>query len=79
MIGILKVTAAISIAMALAACGDKPQAMNPGSASKQDTAAYAGTGSPYMDKGWKAGDKTSWEQHLKARMQNGQNDYSKAN
>ena len=79
MTGTLKVTAAISIAMALVACGDKPQAMNPGSASKQDTAAHAGTGSAYMDKGWKAGDKASWEQHLKTRMQNGQNDYAKAN
>lgn len=75
----LKVLAGIAAASSLLACGDKPQAMNPGSASKQDTAAFAGTGSAYMDKGWKAGDKASWEQHLKARMQNGQNDYSKAN
>lgn len=75
----LKVLAGIGAALSLIACGDKPQAMNPGSASKQDTAAFAGTGSAYMDKGWKAGDKASWEQHLKARMQNGQNDYSKAN
>jgi membrane-bound lytic murein transglycosylase B len=29
--------------------------------------------------GWKAGDKVAWEQHLKARMQNSQNDYSKIN
>ena len=76
---ILGATAAFSIAMALVACGDKPQATNPGSASKQDAAAFAGTGSAYMDKGWKPGDKASWEQHLKTRMQNGQNDYTKAN
>ena len=79
MITILKATVAISIGMGLVACGDKPQEMNPGSASKQDAALYSGTGSAYMDKGWKPGDKASWEQHLKARMQNGQNDYSKAN
>jgi membrane-bound lytic murein transglycosylase B len=29
--------------------------------------------------GWKAGDKAGWEQHLKARMQNSQNDYTKVN
>ena len=79
MIRMIKICAALSIAMAVVACGDKPQAMSPGSASKQDAAAFSGTGSAYMDKGWKPGDKASWEQHLKARMQNGQNDYSKAN
>ncbi len=63
----------------LAACGDKPQTLDAGSASKQDAAAYNGTGSAFVDKGWKPGDKASWEQHLKTRMQNGQNDYTKAN
>jgi len=29
--------------------------------------------------GWKAGDKTSWEQHLKTRAQQGQNEYTKVN
>ena len=65
--------------VALAACGDKPQTLGTGTASKQDSAAYTGTGSAYMAQGWKPGDKVSWEQHLKARTQNGQNDYSKAN
>ena len=74
-----KALAGIAAALSLMACGDKPQAMSPGSASKQDAAAFSGTGSAYMDKGWKAGDKASWEQHLKTRMQNGQNDYTKAN
>ena len=64
---------------ALCACGDKPQTLGTGSASKQDSAAFTGTGSAYVAQGWKPGDKASWEQHLKARMQNGQNDYSKAN
>jgi len=61
----------------LTACGDKPQTL--GSASKQDLAAFNGTGSPFVAPGWKPGDKTSWESHLKARMQNSQNEYSKAN
>ena len=64
-------------AFALSACGEKPQAMKDN--AKQDTAAFQGTGMPFTAPGWKAGDKTSWESHLKARTQNGQNDYSKVN
>ena len=60
----------------LVACGEKPQTLgNP----KSDVPAYAGTGSAFTAPGWKAGDKTAWEQHLKARQQNSQNDYSKMN
>lgn len=67
----------VAAALALAACGEKPQAMkdNP----KQDTAAFQGTGMPYAAPGWKAGDKPGWEAQLKARTQNGQNDYNKVN
>ncbi len=61
----------------LSACGDKPQEM--GGGIKQDTAAFNGTGSSFVASGWKPGDKASWESHLKARMQNSQNDYSKVN
>ena len=61
----------------LVACGDKPQEM--GGAIRQDTPAFNGTGSAYVASGWKQGDKASWEQHLRARAQNSQNDYSKAN
>ncbi len=75
----MKVSLALAAALALAACGDKAQELNSGSASKQDAAAYTGTGSAFVAQGWKPGDKASWEQHLKTRMQNGQNDYSKAN
>ena len=70
------ILAAVAVAM-LVACGDKPQAM--GGAVRQDTAAFNGTGSPFVASGWKPGVKTSWESHLRARMQNSQNDYSKAN
>lgn len=62
--------------LGLAACGEKPQALQP---TKQDTASYQGTGKPYVAAGWKPGDKTSWEQQLKTRTQNGQNDYAKTN
>ncbi len=74
-----KLMVGIIATASLIACGDKPQTMAPGSASKQDSAAFTGTGSAYVAQGWKPGDKVSWEQHLKARMQSSQNDYSKAN
>lgn len=73
-------SAFVALALAaLAGCGDKPQTLGTGTASKPDAAAFNGTGSQFVAPGWKPGDKVSWEQHLKARMQNGQNDYSKAN
>ena len=76
----IALTASVALTLAaLAACGDKPQTLGTGTASKPDAAAFNGTGSQFVAPGWKPGDKASWEQHLKARMQNGQNDYSKAN
>lgn len=67
-------------ALMLVACGDKPQELQSGSAAKKDAPAFNGTASTaFVAQGWKQGDKASWEQHLKTRMQNGQNDYSKAN
>ncbi|AMO24216.1 lipoprotein [Ramlibacter solisilvae] len=66
----------VAAVAALAACSEKPQTMG-GSNSKQDAAAFQGTGMPYVATGWKPGDKTSWEQQLKTRAQMGQNDYNK--
>lgn len=60
----------------LAACGEQTQVLG---GVKQDAAPYTGTGKPYVDSGWKAGDKTSWEAHLKARGQSGQNEYTRVN
>ncbi len=60
--------------MALTGCGDKPQGMG---GVKSDTAPYQGTGMAYALPGWKAGDKTSWEQQLKTRAQ-AQDDHAKA-
>ena len=65
----------IAAALGLAACGDKPQEM--GGAVRQDTAAFNGTGSPFVASGWKQGDKASWESQMKARNQYGQNDYTR--
>ncbi len=59
--------------MALVGCGEKPQGRG---GVKSDTAPYQGTGMAYTVPGWKAGDKTSWEQQLKTRAQ-AQNDHAK--
>ena len=63
-------------AIALAACGEKPQTI--GENSRHDTPAFQGTGMPYQAQGWKADDHGAWEQQLKTRTQ-GQNDYAKSN
>jgi opacity protein-like surface antigen len=62
----------------LAACGQKAQENATGQAIKNDVASYAGVGkSQYAQGGWTAGDRSSWEQQLKARTQHGQNDYQR--
>ncbi|MDP3759352.1 MAG: hypothetical protein Q8R01_02400 [Ramlibacter sp.] len=69
------ILAAIAAALALSACGEKPQTNRSGVGA--DTAAFQGTGKVYALPGWKQGDKTSWEQQLKTRTQNAQNEYTK--
>lgn len=61
-------------AAGLAGCGEKPQTMG---GLKGDVAAYEGAQNPFVAPGWTPGDKTSWEQGLKARMLRTQNEYSK--
>ncbi len=65
--------AALAVA-ALAACGEKPQT---GEGIRTDAPPYAGTGSNFVQPGWKAGDKVSWEAELKARQLYGQNEYTR--
>lgn len=61
----------------LSACADREQTA---ATPSKDAAPYSGTGvASFTAPGWKAGDKTAWEQQLKARMQNSQNDYSRMN
>ena len=69
-------TVTVAAVVLLSACGEKPQEM--GGAVRQDTAAFNGTQTLFVASGWKQGDKTSWEQQLRVRTQNGQNEYSKA-
>ena len=64
----------ILAAAAVAGCGEKLQTAGNG---KNDVAAYQGAKNNFVVAGWKPGDKTSWEQSLKARGQNTQNEYNK--
>ena len=61
--------------LALAACTEKPQTAT---VKKVDGKAWEGPASPYTAPGWKQGDEASWEQQMRARAQEGQNDYSRA-
>jgi len=70
----LSMTAVVATIAALVACTETPQTL---SGVKGDVAAYQGVSTPFAAPGWKAGDRTSWEQGLKARAQNTQNEYSK--
>lgn len=65
------ITAAL---MALAACGEKLQT---GYGVKSDVPVFQGVENPFAAPGWKPGDKNSWEQGLKARAQNTQNEYAR--
>ena len=64
-------SAAALAVTALTACGEKPQT---GEGIRTDAAPYAGTGSNFVQPGWKAGDKASWEAELKARQLYGQSE-----
>jgi uncharacterized protein YcfL len=65
---------ALLAALMLVACSEKPQTA---SARKSDEQAWTANDSAYAAPGFKAGDKTAWEQQLKARSA-GQNEYSRA-
>ena len=64
----------VAAALCLSACGDKPQSAG---GVKGDVAPYQGGDNRYAAPGWKAGDKNSWEQALKVRTQNNQNEYTR--
>lgn len=71
---VFKFTLCLATVALMTACGEKPQILQ---TSKIDLPAYQGTNNGFVVPGWKVGDKTSWEQGLKARMQNSQNEYTK--
>jgi len=63
-------------ALALSACGEKPQDKM---GIRSDQPAQAGTGvAAFTAPGWTVGDKASWSNHLKARANYGMNDHQRA-
>ena len=64
----------VAATFCLPACGDKQQSAG---GVKGDVAPYQGVNNKYAEPGWKAGDKNSWEQALKVRTQNNQNEYTR--
>jgi hypothetical protein len=65
----------VAAAVALAACGEKPQISTQGE-RKPDTKAFTGASPNYAAPGWKAGDEASWQQQLKQRAQ-AQNEHAR--
>lgn len=64
--------------LALVGCGERPQLSGERSAAKQDAAPYTGgESSRFASEGFKPGDKNAWAQHLKARANNTQSDYTR--
>jgi len=71
-------TMACAAITGLSACMEPTQTLG----TKSDAAPFTGTGNApaaFVNGGWKAGDKTSWEQALRTRAQEGQNDYARTN
>ena len=67
----------VVVGAALAACTEQPQTLQSG--HTPDAAAFQGPASQFTAAGWKPGEKTSWEQALKTRTFNGQNEYTRVN
>lgn len=70
----IAVMVSLVTALGLSGCGEKVQTLG---GSKNGVAAYQGADNEFVAPGWTPGDKTSWEQRLKARARNNQNEYSK--
>lgn len=62
-------------AIAMSACGES--ASGDKSTKKADGKAWDGAGPTYAASGWKPGDKTSWDEQMRVRVQL-QNDYARA-
>lgn len=69
----MRAVIALAAAALLAACGEKPQSTS-AAVRKTDAHAFQGTDNGYVAVGWKAGDKASWEEQLRARTR-GQNEH----
>ena len=65
---------AAAAVFALSACTEKPQVLG---SNPNDQQPWAGSKYPYAAPGWKAGDKTSWQDELRVRTERGQNEYNR--
>ena len=65
----------LASAVAISACGESTSGNK--STKKADGKAWEGAGPTYAASGWKPGDKASWDEQMRVRVQL-QNDYSRA-
>jgi hypothetical protein len=78
------ITAALlAAALLLAGCGERPQTNSHGvrldAAPWSGTGVEANTGTAFTAPGWTVGDRASWQERLKQRAINGQNEYTRIN
>ena len=71
---LITTTAALTTALLLGACGEKPQTA---ATKKHDGHPWDASATGHVLPGWTGGDKTSWEQQLRHRADN-QNEYTRA-
>ncbi|MBU1358875.1 MAG: hypothetical protein KJ901_09010 [Gammaproteobacteria bacterium] len=71
---------AVAALSLLVACTEKPQTNSHGvkidAMPWSGTGAQANSGTAFTSPGWKVGNAAEWQQHLKTRALNGQNDYA---
>lgn len=67
---LIALTATVALVL-VAACGERPQALQAG-AKRAGSQAYEGAESSSVASGWKPGDAASWEKqvHTRAQVQN---------
>lgn len=69
--------AALALLLALVACGERRQTLDSSGKRVDEPAWAASTRDPtFAATGWKAGDKSAWEQQIRQRNQ-AQNDYAR--
>ena len=64
-----------SLALGIAACGERVQTTASGSEKKADSPGWQAGNSAFLAPGWTPGDRTSWEAQLRNRAQ-AQNDFA---
>lgn len=68
--------AVLVAAVAVVACGDKPQEIGQSSVKKADSKSWDMAQSGSVAEGWKGGDQASWEEQMRRRAQ-GQDEKSR--